>query len=117
VSFDQQLVQKAIGIVEDKISDSNFTVEDLAKELGLSRMQLHRKFKSLIGVSTSNFINSIRIKKAIHMFDEGCDRVHEAMDSVGVTSYAHFNNLFKKEKGVTPQKYIEQIHTLKQKIK
>jgi AraC-like DNA-binding protein len=60
-------------------------------------------------MNTTSFINSIRIKKAIKMFDEGCDRVQEVMDAVGVSTYAHFNTLFKKEKGVTPQKYMEHI--------
>ena len=108
-SYDQKLVKKIIDIVEDKMSEPNFSVEELAAELGLSRMQLHRKLKTLIGVNTTSFINSIRIKKAIKMFDEGCDRVQEVMDAVGVNTYAHFNSLFKKEKGVTPQKYMEQI--------
>lgn len=108
-SYDQKLVKRIIDIVESKMSEPNFSVEELAAELGLSRMQLHRKLKTLIGMNTTSFINSIRIKKAIKMFDEGCDRVQEVMDAVGVSTYAHFNSLFKKEKGLTPQKYMEQL--------
>ena len=108
VSFDQKLVKKASDIIEKRIADPNFSVEELAGELGLSRMQLHRKLKSLIGENTTSFINTIRIKKAIAIFDNGCDRVQEAMDEVGISSYAHFNSLFKKEKGITPKKYIDQ---------
>lgn len=84
-------------------------MEALAKELGLSRMQLHRKINALIGQSSTAFINSIRINTAINMFDKGCDRVQEAMYAVGITSYAHFIILFKKEKGMTPSKYIENL--------
>lgn len=109
VSYDQKFVQKARGIVVQKMSDPTFSVEILASELGLSRMQLHRKLKTLIGANTTAFINSIRIKEAIQMFDDGCDRVQEAMDSVGINSYAHFITLFKKEKEMTPKKYIETI--------
>ena len=108
-SYDQKFVKKIIDIVEAKMSEPNFSVEELATELGLSRMQMHRKLKTLIGMNTTSFINSIRIKKAIKMFDDGCDRVQEVMDSVGFNTYAHFNSIFKKEKGVTPQKYMEQL--------
>lgn len=112
VSFDQKFVQKASEIVKNKMSDPNFSVEVLSTELGLSRMQLHRKLKTLIGSNTTAFINSIRIKEAIQMFDDGCDRVQEAMDTVGINSYAHFITLFKKEKELTPKKYIETISQL-----
>ena len=107
VSHDQKFVANAISIINQKISDTSFSVVELSSELGLSRMQLHRKLKSLIGLSTTAFINSIKIKKAIEMFDNGCDRVQEAMDAVGISSYAHFNTLFKKEIGITPSNYIE----------
>ena len=108
VSYDQQFVKNAIEIIKLKMSEPGFSAKELSQELGLSRMQLHRKLKALNGVSTTAFINSIRIEKAISMFDEGCDRVQEAMDAVGINSYAHFISLFKKEKGMTPSKYIEQ---------
>ncbi|MCC4211994.1 hybrid sensor histidine kinase/response regulator transcription factor [Leeuwenhoekiella parthenopeia] len=109
ISYDQKFVQNASAIISDKISDSDFSVEDLCQELGLSRMHLHRKIKSLTGLSTTAFINTIRIKKAINLFENGCDRVQEAMDAVGISSYAHFNLLFKKEKDITPGKYIEML--------
>lgn len=109
VSYDQKFVQNVKDIIENKITEPDFSVEFLAKELGLSRMQLHRKLNALIGLSTTAFINKMKIDKAIKMFDNGCDRVQEAMDSVGISSYAHFNLLFKKEKRMTPSKYIEHI--------
>lgn len=109
ISYDQKFVQKAKEIVAQKISEPDFSVEVLSEELNMSRMQLHRKLKSLIGQTSTAFINSVKIEHAIKMFDNGCDRVQEAMDAVGITSYAHFNVLFKKQKGMTPGKYIEKL--------
>jgi len=109
VSYDQKFVKNLVEIVKKKMSEPNFSVQELSEELGLSRMQLHRKLKSLIGLNTTAFINSIKIEKAVQMFDDGCDRVQEAMDAVGINSYAHFISLFKKEKGMAPSKYIEQL--------
>lgn len=109
VSYDQKFVKNAIEIIQRKMAEPNFTVEDLSEELGLSRMQLHRKLKSLTGQSATKFINAMKIEKAVTLFQNGCDRVQEAMDSVGINSYAHFISLFKEEKGMTPSKYIEKI--------
>lgn len=109
VSYDQKFVKNAIEIIQRKMAEPNFTVEDLSEALSLSRMQLHRKLKALTGKSATTFINSIKIEKAVTMFDNGCDRVQEAMDSVGINSHAHFISLFKEEKGMTPSKYIEKI--------
>ena len=109
VSYDQKFVKNVTEIVNQKMTETNFSATDLSNELGLSRMQLHRKLKALVGKNTTAFVNDIKIKRAIELFDNGCDRVQEAMDVVGVNSYSHFITLFKKEKGVTPSKYIEQL--------
>lgn len=109
VSYDQKFVAKTIEVIKKKMTETHFSVEELSEEIGLSRMQLHRKLKSLTGKTTTTFINSVKMEKAIEMFDNGCDRVQEAMDTVGINSYAHFISLFKKEKGVTPKKYIEEL--------
>ncbi|MCD6367350.1 MAG: response regulator [Bacteroidales bacterium] len=84
-SFDQKLISKAIKVVENNIDNENFSVKDFAMEVGFSRMQLHRKLKSLVGCSATEFINNIKINYATKMFDNGCDRINEAMDAIGIT--------------------------------
>lgn len=107
-SFDQKLISKVTTIINDKMQISDFSVEELATEVGLSRMQLHRKLKSLVGQSTTKFINTIKINFARKMIDEGCDRVQEVMDAVGFNSYSHFNSVFKEMVGKTPSEYIKE---------
>lgn len=105
--FDQKLISNTIKVIEANISEEDFSVEDLAKQVGFSRMQLHRKLKSLAGCSATEFINTIKINYATKMFDNGCDRVNEAMFAVGITSYSHFNKLFKKVNGKTASEYLK----------
>ncbi len=105
--FDQKLISNTIKAIEENISNEEFSVEDLAKEVGFSRMQLHRKLKSLVGCSATEFINTIKIDYATKMFDNGCDRVNEAMDAVGISSYSYFNKLFKKVNGKTASEYLK----------
>ena len=106
-SFDQKLISKVTTIISANMQNSDFTVEELATEVGLSRMQLHRKLKSLVGQSTTKFINAIKINFAKKMIDEGCDRVQEVMDAVGFNSYSHFNTVFKEKVGKSPSNYIK----------
>ena len=104
--FDQKLITTATKVIKENMSNINFSVEDFAVELGFSRMQLHRKLKTLVGQSTTSFINTIKIGYAKKMFDQGCDRIQEAMDAIGINSYSHFNNTFKKINGMTASQYI-----------
>lgn len=105
--FDQKLISKAIAVIENNIDNENFSAEEFALEVGFSRMQLHRKLKSLVGYSATEFINSIKINYATKMFDNGCDRINEAMEAIGITSYSHFNKLFTRIVGMHPSEYIK----------
>jgi signal transduction histidine kinase/ligand-binding sensor domain-containing protein/DNA-binding NarL/FixJ family response regulator len=105
--FDQKLIANAVKVIQDHIGDADFSVEDFAKAVGFSRMQLHRKLKALAGCSATEFINTIKIDYATKLFDNGCDRVNEAMDAVAITSHSHFNKLFKKINGKTPSEYLK----------
>lgn len=106
--FDQKLISKAISIINEKMQNPDFSVEELAAELSLSRMQLHRKLKSLVGQSTTKFINTIKMETAKKMFDEGYDRIQEVLDATGITSYSHFNTIFKEMTGKSPSEYIKE---------
>jgi signal transduction histidine kinase/ligand-binding sensor domain-containing protein/DNA-binding response OmpR family regulator len=108
--FDQKLILKVKTLVKEHMQNPDFSVEDLASEVGLSRMQLHRKLKSLVGQSTKKFINTIKMTTAKTMFDEGCDRIQEVMDAVGFSSYSHFNIIFTESTGKSPSDYIKQIN-------
>lgn len=107
--FDQKFISKAISVIENNIGNESFSVEDFSREVGFSRMQLHRKLKSLVGCSATEFINTIKINHATKLFDNGCDRVNEAMEAVGITGYSHFNKLFKKVNGKTASEYIAEL--------
>ncbi|WP_027138658.1 hybrid sensor histidine kinase/response regulator transcription factor [Gaetbulibacter saemankumensis] len=108
-SYDQKLIKNINQVVESNLDNPNFTVSNLAEEVGLSRMHLHRKLKTLVGETGKSFITQVKIKYAVSMFDNGCDRVQEAMNAVGITNYSNFNNNFKKLMGVTATEYIARL--------
>ena len=108
--FDQKFILKVKTIIKEQMQNPGFSAVDLASEVGLSRMHLHRKLKSLVGQSTTKFINTIKMTTAKTMFDEGCDRIQEVMDAIGFSSYSHFNVIFTKSIGISPSDYIKQIN-------
>ena len=79
-------------------------------------MQLHRKLKSLAGCSATEFVNNIKIKYAKKMFDEGCDRINEVMDAIGMSSYNHFNRIYTRIVGISPSEYIENCKKEEKKL-
>ena len=107
--YDQKLLKQIHQVIEDNRQNPNFTVTELAREVGLSRMHLHRKLKTLVGETGKDLISRVKIKFAVSMFDQGCDRVQEAMDAVGMNNYGSFNNNFKKFMNVTATEYIAQL--------
>ena len=112
-SLDEKLIEKAIKIIENNISDPDFSVEILSSEMAMSRMNLYRKINSITGTSPSEFIRSIRLKKAAHLLSQGNLNSTEVAYSVGFNSPAYFARQFKELFGISPKEYKAKIITLK----
>lgn len=105
-SLDQQLVEKAIRIVEDNIDVSEFSVEELSREIGLTRGHLYKKFMFIMGVSPMTFIRIIRVKRGKALMDQGWNNISEVAYSVGF-SPKQFSKHFKQIYGVLPSEYVK----------
>jgi signal transduction histidine kinase/DNA-binding response OmpR family regulator len=107
LNADELFLQKLVSLVEARLSDTDFTVEDIQKELGISRMQLHRKLKALTDKSATEFVRAIRLRIAAEKLQAGHDNVSQVAYQVGFNSLSYFTKCFKEEFGVIPSAYAE----------
>lgn len=107
LNADELFLQKLVSMVEAHLSDTDFTVENLQKELGISRMQLHRKLKALTDKSATEFIRTIRLRIAAEKLQAGHDNVSQIAYQVGFNSLSYFTRCFKEQFGVIPSAYAE----------
>lgn len=105
-SSDELLMERIVDVVNEYLQNPNLNVQLLADEVGLSRVQLHRKVKALTGVSTSEFIRNIRLKQAEKLLLDKKMNVSQVAYSLGFTNQTHFSTLFKKIYGLSPSEYI-----------
>lgn len=97
-----KFLNKVIKILEGNYRDEKFRIEDLYMQLGISRVQLHRKLTALTGQSTSNFIRGYRLFKASKLLVETDRNVSEIAYEVGYADPNYFSRVFTFEHGITP---------------
>lgn len=107
-SLDEELVQKALLFVEKNMDNTEYSIDDLGKDIGLSRSQLYRKLQSITGLSPIEFIRSIRLKRAAQLLTGSQYNVSEIADIVGFNTLKYFNKYFKDEFGMTPTQYRQE---------
>ncbi len=106
-SPDEEFIKKALDIVDQFLSDTTFTVEQFQQEIGMSRMQLHRKLKALTQFSASEFIRDIRLKRAANLLAQNGKNISEVAYSSGFNSVSYFTQCFKEKYGKTPSDYMK----------
>lgn len=106
-STDEKFLEKIQYIVDNDLEDSNFSVDEFCKKLGMSRMQLHRKLTALTGLSTSAFIRDQRLRLAIQRLEKTGDSISEIAYAVGFSSPSYFIKCFKETYGMTPNEFLE----------
>lgn len=104
-SLDAKLIQKAIDYVERNIENPDYSVDDLASDVGMSRGHLYRKLLAITGKSPVEFIRIIRLKRAAMLFKKGQFNVNEVSYKVGFNNPKYFRKYFKDEFGVSPSHY------------
>jgi AraC-like DNA-binding protein len=104
--LDEQLINKAIAIVEKNIANTGFSVEELSRELGMSRVHLYKKLLSITGKSPIEFIRTIRLKIAAQLLKKSQLTVSEIAYKVGFNNPKYFSKYFKAEFNVLPSQYI-----------
>ncbi len=104
-SLDERFLQKVLSIIETHMADEDFSIEDFSHEAGYSRMHLYRKLISLAGQTPSQFVRTIRLKRAAQMLANKTDNVTQIAYSVGFRSLAYFDKCFKDQFGVTPGQF------------
>ncbi|MBN2805280.1 MAG: response regulator, partial [Prolixibacteraceae bacterium] len=101
------LVEKAHKIVLQNLDNSEYNIDDFCNDLGLSRMQLYRKFKAITGLSANSFIRKVRLHKAAEMLKSGNCTVKEVTYDVGFIDLKYFRKCFHEEFGVNPSEYAQ----------
>ncbi len=105
-SLDEEFLQKAFSLVEKNIDNVNFDTETFAKEMFLSRMQLHRKLEAITGQTPGDFIRTFRLKRAAQLLKENRLSVTQIAYAVGYNSPSQFTRAFSKQFNCTPTEYL-----------
>ena len=96
-------------IIDDNIDNENFSVEDLAQKVRLSRSMLHRKLKKLTGKSASDHITELRLKHAKTLLENNVATVSEIAFRVGFSDPSYFSKVFKKHFNLSPGKVRKKL--------
>lgn len=102
---DAAFLENLIRTIEDNLENDAFSVDYLQRKIGMSRMQLHRKLKAMVDQSASEFIRTVKLKRAAQLLQQPGVQITEAAYQSGFNHLSYFAKCFKEEFGVSPSEY------------
>ena len=102
---EQSFITKMNDIIKFNVENPKFSVEDLADKLSISRVQLYRKVKAIIGINISDHINNVKLEKAAELLKSNEMNISEIAYSLGFSSPNYFSTAFKNKFGISPKEY------------
>jgi signal transduction histidine kinase/ligand-binding sensor domain-containing protein/DNA-binding response OmpR family regulator len=106
-SNDEMLMRRVMESVNRNLSNTDYSIEQLASDVGISRTQLHLRMKEITGVSASSFVRSQRMEQALTLLRERKINLSQIAYTVGFTNEAHFSTVFRKYYGTSPSEYLK----------
>lgn len=100
-NIDQELIAKAISLVEQNISDPNYTIEHFCDDMAMSRSSLYKKLMAITGMSPIHFVRTIRIKRGRQLLETSGESISQIAYKTGL-SPKQFAKYFKEEYGFSP---------------
>lgn len=104
-SLDKKFMNDFAGIVEKNLSNESLNVDEISKEIGMSRVQLYRKVKALLDSSVTDYIMNRRLKKAKYLLLNERYSISEITYMVGFSSPNYFSTVFKSKYGMRPSEF------------
>ena len=109
---DEAFLNEITSIIDKHITNVDFSVDDLAQEIAMSRSNLYRKVKGLSGLTPNDFIRLVRLKKAVKLMQDGENRINEICFMVGFNTSSYFAKCFKHQFGILPKDFVKGKITL-----
>jgi AraC-like DNA-binding protein len=103
------MIKKIFITIDQHYSDYDFSVDEMGRELHMSRTQFFRKVHALTGTTPNELLRLYRIKKAASLIESGHDNITAVMFEVGFQSTSHFAKSFRKYYGKNPSEYRDSI--------
>ncbi|MFT3902189.1 MAG: two-component regulator propeller domain-containing protein [Niabella sp.] len=109
-THDKKFIELIINIVETRIDDYRLSVEELSRELAMSRSTLHKKLKAVTGHVPNEFIRLVRLRMAAKMLISGEYNISEVGYKTGFNSPSYFSRCFIQQFKLTPSEFLEKYH-------
>lgn len=104
-TWDQKFLHRLSSYIKSNISNPELNVTLIMCRMHMSRTQLHRKIKALTGLSTTEFIRTVRLKRAAQLLIQNTDSVTQIGYQIGFSDHSYFAKCFKRKYGVSPSEY------------
>ncbi len=116
-SVDEEFLNNVLKSIEENMSDPDYRVQDLSRDVAMSRMHLYRKIKALTGQTVVEFIRTMRLKRAAQMILQNKSTIAEITYQVGFSDLQYFRKCFKKLFGCSPSEYAAESNQTPSPIK
>jgi signal transduction histidine kinase/ligand-binding sensor domain-containing protein/DNA-binding response OmpR family regulator len=105
-SVGTNLKERVMDVVKRNLDNPEFGVDDLSREVGMSRVHLNRKLKEALGISPSSLIKSTRMKQAAYLLVHDKVNISEVAYRVGFSTPSYFSNSFRSYFGLSPKEFV-----------
>lgn len=105
--LDRKFISEFTSLIESNLANEDLSVDDIYKGLGISKIQLYRKTKALLGFSVNDYILTVRLQKAKYLLMNEDLTISEVAYKVGFSTQAYFSTVFKSKFSVTPSEFKE----------
>ena len=104
---EEKMVSQMLKAIEAHIDDEQYNADQLARDIAMSRASLYKKMQTILGITPTDFIRNVRLKRAAQLLADTQLSINEIADRVGFATARNFSYQFKKMFGVTPSEYRE----------